>query len=102
MEDKNTFTMVDKNGNTIVCTILFTFDSEETNKSYVVYTDNTKDASGNTQVYAGTYNQEDMANENVQLGDIESDKEWKVIENILSVIQEEVKNQTSEATINVE
>ncbi len=102
MENKNTFTMIDKNGNTLVCTILFTFDSEETNKSYVVYTDNSKDASGNTQVYAGTYSQEEMANENVQLGDIETDKEWKVIENILSVIQEEVKNQATEAEANAE
>ena len=44
-----------ENGNEIECDVLFTFDSEDTNKSYIVYTDNTKDELGNTKVYANTF-----------------------------------------------
>ena len=37
MEEKNTFTVLDENGKEITCEVLFTFDSEETKKSYIVY-----------------------------------------------------------------
>ena len=46
LENKNTIKVYDENGNMVVCDILFTFDNEETKKSYIAYTDNTKDASG--------------------------------------------------------
>ena len=41
----------DKDEN-IECDVLFTFDNNETGKSYIVYTDNTMDELGNTKVYA--------------------------------------------------
>ncbi len=88
-DEKMTFTVVDETGKQIDCEVLFTFDSEETNKSYIVYTDNTIDEEGNTKVYASIYtpNQEDL-----NLQPIESEKEWKIIETILSEIQEEFKS----------
>ena len=49
---KNTFSMIDENGNEVVYDVLFTFENEETNKNYIVYTDNQKDESGNIEVYA--------------------------------------------------
>ena len=54
-EDKNTFKIINDNGEEIICDVLFTFDSEETKKSYIVYTDNSKDEQGNIQVYASIY-----------------------------------------------
>lgn len=45
----------DIDNNTYECDILFTFDSDETKKSYIVYTDKTKDELGNLKVYANTY-----------------------------------------------
>ena len=89
MEDKNQFKLVDENGKETIYDILFTFDSEETNKSYIVYTDNTTDTDGNIQVYASIYY---PGSETTKLDPIEADKEWKIIETILSTIQEEVKN----------
>ena len=89
MEDKNQFKLVDENGKETIYDILFTFDSEETNKSYIVYTDNTTDDAGNIQVYASIYY---PGSETTKLDPIETDKEWKIIETILSTIQEEVKN----------
>ena len=58
MEEKNTYTVLNDEGKEITCEILFTFDSEETKKSYIVYTDNTTDEEGNVKVYASVYNPE--------------------------------------------
>ena len=89
MKEKNSFTIINDEGKEVVCDVLFTFDSEETGKSYIAYTDNTKDESGNVQVYASIYDPEE---ENPELKPIESEKEWKVIETILETLQEEVQN----------
>ncbi len=89
---KNTFSMIDENGNEIVYDVLFTFESEETNKNYIVYTDNSKDEVGNVQVFASTYNPDDPKS---KLEAIETEKEWKVIETILDTLQEEVRKSVS-------
>ena len=86
MKEKNNITVLDDEGNEVVCEVLFTFDSEETKKSYIVYTDNTTDDEGNTKVYASIFNPND---EKTELTPIETDREWKIIETILETIQEE-------------
>ena len=87
MED-NKFTVINDEGKEITCDILFTFDSEETGKSYIVYTDNSKNEEGDVNVFASTYDPND---ENTALGAIETEQEWKVIETILSTLQEEIQ-----------
>ena len=86
--------MLDKSGKIIIknekneeieCDVLFTFDNNDTNKSYIVYTDNTKDDLGNIKVYANTYNDND---EDGVLGNIETDEEWNIIEQIFSSIND--------------
>lgn len=89
---KNTFTMLDENGNEVVYDVLFTFESEETGKNYIVYTDNEKDETGNIEVYASIY---EPGNPQSKLEAIETDKEWKVIETILETLQEEIKNKAN-------
>ena len=96
MEEKNTFTIINDEGKEVTCEILFTFDSEETNKSYIVYTDNTKDEAGNIQVFASIY---DPKQESPKLEPIETEQEWKIIETILNTLQEEIKKK---ATTNTE
>ena len=87
---KNAFSMLDENGNEIIYDVLFTFESEETNKNYIVYTDNKIDeVTGNIEVYASIYDPDDPKS---KLEAIETEKEWKVIETILETLQEEVKN----------
>lgn len=88
-EKKNTkgvFTIVNDEGKEIECEVLFTFDSDETKKSYIVYTDNSKDEVGNTKVYASVF---DPTGASSALLPVETDKEWLVIENILASIQEQ-------------
>ena len=86
MQEKHTFTVMDENGKEVVCETLFTFDSEETGKSYIVYTDNTTDEEGNVRVYASIFNPEA---ENTELKPIETEREWKIVETILESIHEE-------------
>lgn len=85
-EEKNRyFTVTDQNGKTIEYEILFTFDSEETGKSYLVFTDNAFDEDGNIITYAATY---DKNGEVLELQDIETEQEWNLIESLLSSIEE--------------
>ena len=97
--EQNSFKVINDQGQEIVCDVLFTFDSEETNKSYIVYTDNSTDAEGNVQVFASIY---DPKQENPKLDPIETDAEWKIIETILNTLQEEIKKKTQEANVNNE
>ena len=91
---ENTFKMVTEDGQEITCNVLFTFDSEETGKSYIAYTDNTYEEDGSIKAYAAVYHPEDL---NAGFEPIETEKEWKVVETILETIQEEVKNKLEQA-----
>lgn len=93
MENNTTFKVINDQGVEITCDILFTFDSDETKKSYIVYTDNSKDEQGNVQVFASIY---DPKQENPKLEPIETDQEWKIIETILNTLQEEIKKKAEE------
>lgn len=85
-EEKNRyFTVTDQSGSTVEYEILFTFDSDETKKNYIVFTDNTTDEDGSIVTYAATY---DKTGESLELQDIETDEEWNLIEHLLSNIEE--------------
>ena len=85
---KNTFQVINDEGKEVTCEVLFTFDSDETKKSYIAYTDNTLDEIGNIKVYASIY---DKTGESKELLPIESEKEWQLIENIFSKLQDKVE-----------
>jgi len=91
--NKNSFTLIDPDGVEKTYDVLFTFDNEETKKSYIVYTDNTLDSNGNVEVYASIYDPKDPHS---KLEEIKTEKEWKVIETILSSIEEEIRNKKGE------
>lgn len=93
MEEKMTFKVTNEEGKEVEYEVLFTFDSDETKKSYMVYTDDSKDENGNTRVFASAYVQ---GEEETELFPIETDKEWKIIETILKELQEDAKGETNE------
>ena len=95
MNNNNTFKVINDEGQEITCDILFTFDSEETKKSYIVYTDNSRDSEGNIQVFASIY---DPKQDNPRLEPIESEQEWKIIETILNTLQDEIKKKTENSS----
>ena len=86
-EERLTFKITNEDGKELECEALFTFESEETHKNYMVYTDHTKDDEGNTKVYAATYT---PGLETQTLMPIETDKEWKIIETILDEVMKSV------------
>ena len=88
-----TFTVIADNGKEMECEVLFTFESDETKKNYIVYTDNTIDEQGNTRVYASIYEPDQ---EDLKLKDITDEKEWKVIETILGELQETINTEDGE------
>lgn len=90
-EEKMTFKVMNDEGKEVECEVLFTFESDETKKNYIVYTDNTTDEAGNIKVYASIYNPNE---EETKLLPIETDKEWKIIETILEELQNEASKQT--------
>lgn len=92
-EEQMTFTVFDDNGKEVECEVLFTFESEETGKNYMVYTDNTKDEEGNTKVYASIYEPD---KDETKLEPIETEKEWNIIETILAELQEEATKMAQE------
>ena len=93
-EETMTFKVINDEGKEVECEVLFTFESDETKKNYIVYTDNTLDEEGNTKVYASIYNPDQ---DETKLLPIETDKEWKIIETILEELQNETAKNQQEA-----
>ena len=88
-DETMTFKVINDEGKEVECEVLFTFESDETKKNYIVYTDNTLDEEGNTKVYASIYNPDQ---DETKLLPIETEKEWKIIETILEELQNETAN----------
>ncbi|MCI8670634.1 MAG: DUF1292 domain-containing protein [Bacilli bacterium] len=86
-EKEKFFTVTDEKGKATEYEILFTFDSDETKKSYIVFTDNTEDDAGSLNTYAATYNKD---GNKLELKDIKTDKEWDLIENLLSQFEDKM------------
>lgn len=84
MDKNGKIIITDSSGNEIECDVLFTFDSNDTNKSYIIYTDNTVDEYGNIKVYANTY---DPLSDEGNLGAIINDEEWAIIDQIFDSIK---------------
>ena len=53
MDKENKFKVIDKDGKEIEFEVLFTFESDETHKNYMVYTDNSTDDDGNVRTTYG-------------------------------------------------
>lgn len=88
VDTKNSiFTAKDGNGKSTTYEIIFKFESEETKKNYVVYTDNIKEK-GRLRVYANIY---DKTGRSRELLPIETEEEWNTIEAFLTKLEDEVK-----------
>ena len=94
MDKENKFKVIDKDGKEIEFEVLFTFESDETHKNYMVYTDNSTDKEDNVRVYASVFKPDD---EPLELLPVETEREWKIIETILDSIQEENKKNSEES-----
>ena len=89
-KDLNYFTVTDSKGKEVEYEILFTFESEDTDKKYIVYTNNENDKDGMIKTYASIYEEEGKT---LKLSKIEDEKEWNVVEKLLNHATEEVKSE---------
>ena len=80
MNENKTFKVKDKNGNIVTLNTILTFDDNDSNNSYVLYTDNTYNDNGKLNVFASRY---DSRLDNPILDSNLTDREWKVIETII-------------------
>ena len=90
MEEMNQLTVINEHGEEIECQILFTFDSEEYKKNYVVYMpmgEEFEDEDGNPQIHVSSYTREGEAGGNLE--PIEDDAEWDMIEEVVDAFIEE-------------
>ncbi len=76
-------------GKLIECDVLFTFESEDEKKQYIVYTSYEKDKEGNIIAYSSYYNSDD---EDRKLLNVESKEELDFIDNVINNIEYNVKN----------
>lgn len=85
--DAEYITLVDAEGNEELYEILLTFESEEFEKSYVLVH---PAASGDeeVEVFAFSYQESEGGLEG-DLGDVETDEEWDMIEEVLGAFVEE-------------
>jgi len=80
----NTFIYKNDKGEEVECRVLFTFDSDETKKSYIIYTDETIGEDGRPLAYASSY---DPTGASDELFPIESEKEWDLIYTVYENLQ---------------
>ena len=80
------FTAKDSTGKNTSYEIIFKFDSEETKKSYLVYTDHSMEK-GKMKVYANIY---DKTGRSKELLPIKTEEEWNTIEAFLSNLEREI------------
>ena len=78
---------IEKNGKTIDCDVLFTFDSEDTMKSYVGYTDHSFGSNGRKNIFVSAYN---PLKAKIELEDITDERELKMVSEVLNQIDKEI------------
>ncbi len=83
MGDKKILTITTEDGKEKDYKILCAFSISTTGKNYVLYTDDSKNEKGETQVYAAIYYPDD----DTRLDNIETEEEWDIINSMLEEIQ---------------
>jgi uncharacterized protein YrzB (UPF0473 family) len=99
MEEKLTMendevVMIRRDGSKIQLDKLITFDDEANNKSYIIYTDNSRDEHGNVRISASIV--KDSNNPNSELEEIKTDREWKIIDTVLKSTMNSIKKRMEE------
>jgi uncharacterized protein YrzB (UPF0473 family) len=87
MEKENRLTFIDEDGNEILCEILFTFESKEFNKNYVLFYPVDGGDEEDVEVMAASYLPSEDGEGDLQA--IETEEEWDMIEKVLDQFEEE-------------
>jgi uncharacterized protein YrzB (UPF0473 family) len=77
---------IEKNGEIVDCDVLFTFDSEDTMRSYIGYTDHSFGSNGRKNIFVSAYN---PLKAKIELEDITDERELKMVTEVLNQIDRE-------------
>lgn len=80
MTERAIMTVVNENNEIMDVDVLFTFKNTATNTCYIVYTENTTDENGDTEVFASIFDPDDKT---LALRPIETEEEWALLESKL-------------------
>lgn len=86
MDTEKNITITDVNGKKTNYQTLCTFDALENHKSYIIYTDFSKNSDNNINVYYAYYEQDNRS----QLKPVETQNEIALMDNILSSLEQEL------------
>ncbi len=91
--EKELLTIIDENGTEVLCEVLFTFDSADFGKSYVIYYPFgvEEDEDGNLPLYAASFDPE--VGTDGKLLPVSTDEEWDMIEELVATFLEEEENE---------
>lgn len=81
-------TVVDENGNEQLCEVLFTFESEEFGKSYVLYYPLGASDDEEVEIHASSFLPSEDG-EDGELQPIETEEEWDLVEEMLNTFLDE-------------
>ncbi|HWL23031.1 MAG TPA: DUF1292 domain-containing protein [Ureibacillus sp.] len=90
-------TIVDEEGNEQLCEVIYTFDSEEFGKSYVLYSiiGAEEDEDGQIEIFASAFKPSENG-EDGELEPIETEEEWDLIEEVLNNLEDEFEDEDEE------
>lgn len=80
---------IEKDGKTVDCDVLFTFDSEDTMRVYVGYTDHSIASNGRKNIYVSSYNPFAAI---IKLEDVTDPRELEMVHDVLLQIDEEANS----------
>ncbi|SHF66868.1 DUF1292 domain-containing protein [Ornithinibacillus halophilus] len=89
LEEKERIIIPDENGEEHLFEVLFTFDVDETNQSYIAVVPVEQKDDEEVEVYAFRYEEKESDDNDLSLFPIESDEEWEMVEEMLNTIADE-------------
>lgn len=89
LEEKERIIIPDENGEEHLFEVLFTFDVDETEQSYIAVIPVEQAEDEEVEVYAFRYEEKDGDDNDLSLFPIESDDEWEIVEEMLHTLAEE-------------
>lgn len=90
LEEKERIIIPDENGDEHLFEVLFTFDVDETEQSYIAVVPAEQAEDEEVEVYAFRF--EEQENDDFTLYPIDSDEEWDLVEEMLNTLAEEEDN----------
>jgi len=87
LEEKERIIIPDENGDEHLFEVLFTFDVDDTQQSYIAVVPAEQAENEEVEVYAFRF--EEQENDDFTLFPIESDEEWDLVEEMLNTLADE-------------